>query len=245
MQYLTPKVEETTDHRIWPKVRKTSRNSRLVSPSNLTSNLSLRRAPEAYGADVAAIQLFATSASAPQAFHLASGPIHILRIPQGPMVFLLLRSPRPRITGDGVPATSTNFRPSASQALQKAQKRGRFYKSPNGRYFLNALWDGGNSTTRRATRRPEAITAVPTVQKPRVNTVPSPQPTAAAASQPPDHQLCGQDFRIGRRRAAGGVASQLAAQLQEVEATAALEEDEDEAWKRWSVHPWFVVSWPL
>ncbi|KAJ7027862.1 hypothetical protein C8F04DRAFT_1120897 [Mycena alexandri] len=38
----------------------------------------------------------------------------------------------------------SNFRPSASQALQKALKRGRFYKSPNGRYFLNALWDGGN-----------------------------------------------------------------------------------------------------
>ncbi|KAJ7782901.1 hypothetical protein B0H16DRAFT_1494786 [Mycena metata] len=77
----------------------------------------------------------------------------------------------------------SNFRPSASQALQKALKRGRFYKSPNGRYFLNALWDGGNSTTRRATRRPQAITAVPTVQKARVNAVPSPQP-APAASQP-------------------------------------------------------------
>lgn len=38
----------------------------------------------------------------------------------------------------------SNFRPSASQALQKAYKRGRFEKSSNGRYRLNASWEGGN-----------------------------------------------------------------------------------------------------
>ena len=38
----------------------------------------------------------------------------------------------------------TNFRPSASQALQKAFKRGRFLKSTNGRYRLNPSWEGGN-----------------------------------------------------------------------------------------------------
>ena len=38
----------------------------------------------------------------------------------------------------------TNFRPSASQALQKAFKRGRLEKGSNGRYRLNANWDGGS-----------------------------------------------------------------------------------------------------
>ncbi|KAG5647180.1 hypothetical protein DXG03_001139 [Asterophora parasitica] len=47
-----------------------------------------------------------------------------------------------------------NFRPSASQALQKAFKRGRFQKSSGGKYRLNATWEGGN-TSRRTTRRPQ------------------------------------------------------------------------------------------
>ena len=38
----------------------------------------------------------------------------------------------------------TNFRPSASQALQKAFKRGRLEKGNNGKYRLNASWDGGS-----------------------------------------------------------------------------------------------------
>jgi hypothetical protein len=38
----------------------------------------------------------------------------------------------------------TNFRPSASQALQKAFKRGRLEKGSNNRYRLNASWDGGS-----------------------------------------------------------------------------------------------------
>jgi hypothetical protein len=38
----------------------------------------------------------------------------------------------------------TNFRPSASQALQKAFKRGRLEKGSNGKYRLNASWDGGS-----------------------------------------------------------------------------------------------------
>lgn len=50
----------------------------------------------------------------------------------------------------------TNFRPSASQALQKAFKRGRLEKGSNGRYRLNASWDGG-STSRRTTRRPQSL----------------------------------------------------------------------------------------
>ncbi|KAH7877637.1 hypothetical protein F5879DRAFT_998623 [Lentinula edodes] len=48
-----------------------------------------------------------------------------------------------------------NFRPSASQALQKAFKRGRFEKSLSGKYRLNPNWKGGN-TTRRTTRRPQS-----------------------------------------------------------------------------------------
>lgn len=38
----------------------------------------------------------------------------------------------------------SNFRPSASQALQKAFKRGRFEKSSNGKYRLSATWEGGS-----------------------------------------------------------------------------------------------------
>lgn len=38
----------------------------------------------------------------------------------------------------------SNFRPSASQALQKAYRRGRFEKSSGGKYRLNPNWDGGN-----------------------------------------------------------------------------------------------------
>ncbi|KZT43764.1 hypothetical protein SISSUDRAFT_1039652 [Sistotremastrum suecicum HHB10207 ss-3] len=48
----------------------------------------------------------------------------------------------------------TNFRPSASQALQKAFKRGRLYKSSQGKYSLNPNWEGG-TTSRRTTRRPQ------------------------------------------------------------------------------------------
>lgn len=42
----------------------------------------------------------------------------------------------------------SNFRPSASQALQKAYKRGRFEKSSNGKYRLNPLWEGGSVSPR-------------------------------------------------------------------------------------------------
>jgi linker histone H1 and H5 family len=69
----------------------------------------------------------------------------------------------------------TNFRPSASQALQKAFKRGRLEKGSNGKYRLNASWDGGSvgsvalgsvsrfadafcsQTSRRTTRRPQTM----------------------------------------------------------------------------------------
>ncbi|KAF9221644.1 hypothetical protein BS17DRAFT_844303 [Gyrodon lividus] len=61
----------------------------------------------------------------------------------------------------------TNFRPSASQALQKAYKRGRLEKGSNGKYRLNESWEGGN-TSRRTTRRPQTLaqTALPGPQAP-------------------------------------------------------------------------------
>ena len=43
----------------------------------------------------------------------------------------------------------SNFRPSASQALQKAYKRGRFEKSSNGKYRLSPLWEGGSVSLAR------------------------------------------------------------------------------------------------
>ncbi|KAF8158969.1 hypothetical protein K438DRAFT_1986137 [Mycena galopus ATCC 62051] len=61
----------------------------------------------------------------------------------------------------------SNFRPSASQALQKAFRRGRFQKSSDGKYRLNPNWEGGNSSTRRATRRPQTQNAIPAAQKAR------------------------------------------------------------------------------
>ena len=39
----------------------------------------------------------------------------------------------------------SNFRPSASQALQKAYKRGRFEKTSSGKYKINVTWEGGNA----------------------------------------------------------------------------------------------------
>ncbi|KAG0701396.1 hypothetical protein DFH29DRAFT_927051 [Suillus ampliporus] len=59
----------------------------------------------------------------------------------------------------------SNFRPSASQALQKAFKRGRLEKGNNGKYRLNSHWEGGN-TSKRTTRRPQthAQTSLPVHQ---------------------------------------------------------------------------------
>ncbi|TFK72151.1 hypothetical protein BDN72DRAFT_876614 [Pluteus cervinus] len=54
----------------------------------------------------------------------------------------------------------SNFRPSASQALQKAFKRGRLEKSTGGKYRISATWEGGN-TSRRTTRRPQTQSHVP------------------------------------------------------------------------------------
>ncbi|KAJ7600803.1 hypothetical protein C8J56DRAFT_911328 [Mycena floridula] len=48
----------------------------------------------------------------------------------------------------------SNFRPSASQALQRAYKRGRFDKSPTGKYKLNPNFDGAPAI-RRSSRRPQ------------------------------------------------------------------------------------------
>ncbi|KIK16027.1 hypothetical protein PISMIDRAFT_686795 [Pisolithus microcarpus 441] len=66
----------------------------------------------------------------------------------------------------------SNFRPSASQALQKAYKRGRLEKSSNGKYRLNESWEGGN-TSRRTTRRPQTHTQA---------VMPGSQATSSAAS---------------------------------------------------------------
>ncbi|KAH7106909.1 hypothetical protein BKA62DRAFT_753769 [Auriculariales sp. MPI-PUGE-AT-0066] len=49
-----------------------------------------------------------------------------------------------------------NFRPSASQALQRAYKRGRLDKLQSGRYILNPKWEGGPAS-KRATRRPKTM----------------------------------------------------------------------------------------
>jgi hypothetical protein len=58
-----------------------------------------------------------------------------------------------KIIGEGIDACASdlhrhwplmhNFRPSASQALQKAFKRGRLEKNST-KYRLNPLWEGGN-----------------------------------------------------------------------------------------------------
>jgi len=66
----------------------------------------------------------------------------------------------------------TNFRPSASQALQKAFKRGRLEKRSNGKYRLNVNWEGG-TTSRRNTRLPQTQ-AVLLMQQ---NMLPNPFPT--------------------------------------------------------------------
>ncbi|KAG6377053.1 hypothetical protein JVT61DRAFT_1102 [Boletus reticuloceps] len=63
-----------------------------------------------------------------------------------------------------------NFRPSASQALQKAYRRGRLEKGSNGKYRLNDNWEGGN-TSRRTTRRPQTLAQT---------TLPGPQPTSSS-----------------------------------------------------------------
>ncbi|KAG7440846.1 uncharacterized protein BT62DRAFT_563947 [Guyanagaster necrorhizus] len=55
-----------------------------------------------------------------------------------------------------------NFRPSASQALQKAYRRGRFKKSSSGKYRLNPEYKGNNTISRRPTRRPQTVNSAPT-----------------------------------------------------------------------------------
>ncbi|CAK5269900.1 unnamed protein product [Mycena citricolor] len=87
-----------------------------------------------------------------------------------------------------------NFRPSASQALQKAYRRGRFEKNASGRYRLNASWEGGNSSTRRATRRPQTHNATPIVMQKQARMpngaspftpIPRPSPQAFVPAPPP------------------------------------------------------------
>ncbi|EJD45714.1 hypothetical protein AURDEDRAFT_184633 [Auricularia subglabra TFB-10046 SS5] len=72
-----------------------------------------------------------------------------------------------------------NFRPSASQALQRAYKRGRLDKLPSGRYILNPNWDGA-PTSKRATRRPKQVKVesipAPGFKPPPPVTVPAGQP---------------------------------------------------------------------
>ncbi|KAK7464656.1 hypothetical protein VKT23_005863 [Stygiomarasmius scandens] len=65
----------------------------------------------------------------------------------------------------------SNFRPSASQALQKAYRRGRFEKSSSGKYRLNPEWKGG-TTTRRTTRRPQTLTTSTSAPSPQTRPPP-------------------------------------------------------------------------
>ncbi|KAK0201797.1 hypothetical protein DFS33DRAFT_1022694 [Desarmillaria ectypa] len=55
-----------------------------------------------------------------------------------------------------------NFRPSASQALQKAYRRGRFEKNSSGKYRLNPAYKGNSTISRRPTRRPQTVNSAPT-----------------------------------------------------------------------------------
>ncbi|CAE7054322.1 unnamed protein product [Rhizoctonia solani] len=73
---------------------------------------------------------------------------------------------------------NANFRPSASQALQKAYKRGRLEKVGT-KYKLNPNWHGG-ATTNRTTRRPQSMAEVPG------NYAWAPPPVAPVVSVPPD-----------------------------------------------------------
>ncbi|CAE6538001.1 unnamed protein product [Rhizoctonia solani] len=73
---------------------------------------------------------------------------------------------------------NANFRPSASQALQKAYKRGRLEKIGT-KYKLNPNWHGG-ATTNRTTRRPQSMAEVPG------NYAWAPPPVPPVVSVPPD-----------------------------------------------------------
>ncbi|KAH9931647.1 uncharacterized protein BXZ73DRAFT_90081 [Epithele typhae] len=92
----------------------------------------------------------------------------------------------------------TNFRPSASQALQKAYKRGRLEKLPGGKYRLNATWEGG-ATSKRTTRRPQTL-AQTTYAIHHSSQASSPfthaplQPPQGQQSQPPQQQPNGYPF---------------------------------------------------
>ncbi|KAF8527461.1 hypothetical protein BU17DRAFT_61604 [Hysterangium stoloniferum] len=82
-----------------------------------------------------------------------------------------------------------NFRPSASQALHKALKRGRLEKI-GGKYRLNPSWGGGPTISKRATRRPTANRPTsPSASSPSLTPgqpfpLPQPPPNAVAAAIP-------------------------------------------------------------
>ncbi|TFY73452.1 hypothetical protein EWM64_g10560, partial [Hericium alpestre] len=94
----------------------------------------------------------------------------------------------------------TNFRPSASQALQKAYKKGRLEKSEAGKYRLNVNWEGG-PTNRRTTRRPQTLnqttfgqqqaplsspfTHAPLTHNHHQSASPAPHPPPGVPGQPP------------------------------------------------------------
>ncbi|KAH9969549.1 hypothetical protein BC827DRAFT_1262776 [Russula dissimulans] len=89
----------------------------------------------------------------------------------------------------------TNFRPSASQALQKAFKRGRLEKGSNGKYRLNSSWDGG-STSKRTTRRPQSFAQM---ALPTPHGAPTTSPfTHAPLSQPARGTLASNPSSAGR-----------------------------------------------
>jgi hypothetical protein len=55
----------------------------------------------------------------------------------------------------------SNFRPSASQALQKAYKRGRFEKGSNGKYRINAGYIGANVSDIHLSFKPFSVLKKP------------------------------------------------------------------------------------
>ncbi|KIY72006.1 hypothetical protein CYLTODRAFT_486784 [Cylindrobasidium torrendii FP15055 ss-10] len=67
-----------------------------------------------------------------------------------------------------------NFRPSASQALQKAYRKGRFVKSSSGKYKLNPAFTGVGHNVRKPTRRPHTINNASSSSSHAQGSLPSP-----------------------------------------------------------------------
>ncbi|KAJ7159409.1 hypothetical protein C8R46DRAFT_1224001 [Mycena filopes] len=115
----------------------------------------------------------------------------------------------------------SNFRASASQALQKAYKHGRFDKGPNGAYSLNALWvesNAGPPNKRRPKTRYESVPVPATPNCPESRPV-----MVAVKSEPMPVSLAD-----GVRPMLRSELNLLAIQLQELAKPEAAERDNDE-----------------